>query len=492
MAQLKQLAKDTVIYGGTTILTRILNWFLVPLYTHQLQSQADYGIVINLYAWTALLLVILTYGMETGFFRFSNMKDKNPDVVYSTSLISIGATSLIFIGFVFLFAKDFAAFLKYSDSVHLIKMLGVIVAVDAFVSIPFARLRFENRPLRFAFVKFVLVGTNIAGNLFFYLLCPVMYESGNYEWIATIYNPEIGVGYVFIVNVFSSCIVLLFLLPQIIKTSMVFDKKILRQMLIYSLPLLIVGIAGIINQSGDKILYPFLIEGEEVARTQLGIYGANYKIAVIMVMFTQGFRFAFEPFVFSHYKDKGDTKVYADIMKYFIFFGLIIFLGVMFYIDFVKYFISSSYHEGLHVVPIVLIANLLFGIFFNLSIWYKLTDKTKYAAVLALVGTGITLIINIIFVPKYGYIASAWANFICYAAMVFISYILMKRHFEIKYEMMRIAEYTGIALLLYFGMKYLSIDKVWLDYSIKAVLLLAFVGWGIKRENLKSLILKNG
>lgn len=490
MAQIKQLAKDTVIYGGTTILTRILNWLLVPLYTHQLTSQADYGIVVNLYAWTALLLVILTYGMETGYFRFTNKKELDSEKVYSTSIFSLGATSIIFVGFVFLFGKDFANFLRYSDYINLVKMLGVIVAIDAFVSIPFARLRFKNRPLRFAFLKSVLVGVNVFFNIFFFVICPWLIKNGYEGLIESIYNPSYGVGYVFVSNVFSSVAVFILLLPEILKTKIQFDFSILKEMLIYSLPLLVVGIAGIINQAGDKILYPYLIEGEQVARTQLGIYGANYKIAVIMVMFIQGFRFAFEPFVFSHYKDKGDNQMYADVMKYFVFFGLIIFLGVMFYIDVVKYFIDASYHSGLHVVPIILMANLFFGIFFNLSIWYKLTDKTHFGAYLAILGSAITLGINIIFVPKYGYISSAWANFICYAIMMITSFVWMQKYFKISYDLKRIGEYILLAALLYFGTKIISIEAIWLSNIMKAVLLLGFVSWGIKRENIVGVIFK--
>ena len=258
--KIKQLAKDTVIYGGTTILTRLLNWLLVPLYTYKLASEADYGIVINLYAWTALLLVILTFGMETGFFRFSN-KTEGEEKVYSTSLWAVGVVASIFFLLVVIFIEPITQFLNYENYKDLIYMLAGIVAVDAFVSIPFAKLRYENRPLRFAFIKIVLVGVNIALNLFFYVLCPYLLKQNPGTWITTIYNPDFGVGYVFVSNVFSSSIVFLMLLPEILKAKFTFDTQLFKRMLLYSMPILVVGIAGIINQSGDKILYPFLIDG---------------------------------------------------------------------------------------------------------------------------------------------------------------------------------------------------------------------------------------
>lgn len=485
-SKIQQLAKDTVIYGGTTILTRLLNWLLVPLYTNTLAEQADYGIVINLYAWTALLLVILTFGMETGFFRFSN-KEEGEQKVYNTSLISVGFTALLFFMLCLVFLKPIASFLHYENYTNILVMLAFIVSVDAFVSIPFAKLRYQNRPLKFAFLKVILVGVNIALNLFFFILCPYLLKQNSASWITAFYNPSFGVGYVFISNVFSSSIVFLLLIPEILKANFSFDKALFKRMFKYSLPILIVGIAGIINQSGDKILYPYLIKGGDALK-QLGIYGANYKIAVIMVMFIQGFRYAFEPFIFKNKSSESSTKEYADVMKYFIVFGIFIFLGVMFFIDVVKHFINSDYHSALHVVPIILLANLMFGIFFNLSLWYKLTDKTNFGALLAIIGSIITLGINIIFVPKYGYIASAWANFICYFVMMVLSYILMQKYYPINYDIKKIALYIIIAGILY----YIDIEFIkhlsHLKFVVKGALLLLFLVFILKRENIAMLI----
>lgn len=483
------MAKDTVIYGGTTILTRMLNWLLVPLYTYMLKEQGEYGIVINLYAWTALLLVILTYGMETGFFRFAGEKSKI-DNVYSTTLSAIGITSVLFLVLVFFFSEQVGVFLQYENHTTLIKVLGIILAFDAFTSIPFALLRYTNRPIRFAYIKIISVAVNIGFNLFFLILCPILIKGNLSFLISWFYNPAYGVGYIFISNLFSSGIVFLLLLPEILQARFNIDKVMLKKLLSFSWPLLIVGIAGIINQSGDKILYTFLITDPVEALKQLGIYGANYKIAVIMVMFTQGFRYAFEPFIFRHNRESDSRKEYADVLKYFTIFGMVIFLGVMFYIDVVKYFISPSYHSGLKVVPIVLIANLFYGIFFNLSVWYKLTDKTIYGAILAVTGSVITIGINLIFVPQYGYIASAWANLVCFTAMVVLSYVLSQKYFPIPYETFKILFYIAVGLLFYIvDYQFLQSGST-IDYVLKTTLFAGYLFFIVRKEGVLRLIKK--
>ncbi len=487
--KIRQLAKDTVIYGGTTILTRMLNWLLVPLYTYTLQEQGEYGIVINLYAWTALLLVVLTYGMETGFFRFVGDENKK-DTVYSTTLSAIGITSAVFLVLVFFFSQPVGVFLQYENHTVLIKILGIILAIDAFTAIPFALLRYTNRPIRFAYIKIISVGVNIGFNLFFLILCPLLIEGDLSFLISWFYNPAYGVGYIFISNLFSSGIVFFLLLPEILQAQFKLDKAMLKKLLAFSWPLLIVGIAGIINQSGDKILYPFLINDPGEALKQLGIYGANYKIAVIMVMFTQGFRYAFEPFIFRHNRESDSKKEYADVLKYFTIFGMIIFLGVMFYIDIVKYFIKPSYHSGLNVVPIVLIANLFYGMFFTLSVWYKLTDKTIYGAVLAVVGSVITIAINLIFVPQYGYIASAWANLACFTTMLLLSFILSQKYFPVPYETFKILFYIAVGLMFYFVDSNFLQSGSTIDYVLKTALFTGYLFFIFRYEGVLRLIKK--
>lgn len=473
--QMKSLAKDTAIYGVSSIVGKFLNWCLVPLYTHVLSSSAEYGVVTNLYAWTALLLVILTYGMETGFFRFMNKSEENPNTVYSTTLTSVGFTSLIFAFLCFVFSNQIAASLGYKNNPEFIWMLGIVVAMDAFGSIPFAFLRYKSRPVKFASLKLLMIFTNIIFNLFFLVVCPWLSVKAPFlvDWF---YEPAYGVGYVFIANFISTSIVTLALLPDILIATFDFNKTLLKKMLRYSLPLLILGIAGIMNQTIDKIIFPFLFEDKVEAQTQLGIYGACFKIAMVMMMFTQAFRFAYEPFVFAQHKDKKSTAAYADAMKYFIIFSFLIFLGMVFYLDVLKYIIAESYWEGLKVVPIVLMSYIFQGIFFNLSLWYKLTDKTQYGAYFSILGTIITLLINIIFVPIYGYMASAVASFVCYLIMMLVSYYYGQKHMPINYDLKKIGLYTFAALSLY-ACSFLPISKsnLLLFYFYRTVLFAAFI-----------------
>jgi len=315
---MKKLAKETAIYGVSSILGKFLNWLLVPLYTYVLESSADYGIVTNLYSWTALLLVILTYGMETGFFRFANKNKENAGEVYSTTLISVGTTAFIFAAFCVLFSQQIANALGYNEYPEYITMLGIVVAIDAFASIPFAYLRFINRPIKFATIKFLYIVLNIVFNLFFLVGCPWLMEHSpsTIDWF---YNPHYGVGYVFVSNILSTMIQTLALIPYIFAAKLKFNHQLLRKILQYSLPLLVLGVAGIMNQTLDKILYPFLKPGVEGA-AELGIYGATSKIAMVMLMFTQAFRYAYEPFIFAQHKDKNSLSAYADAMKFFIIF----------------------------------------------------------------------------------------------------------------------------------------------------------------------------
>ncbi|MFW9598357.1 MAG: lipopolysaccharide biosynthesis protein, partial [Paludibacter sp.] len=377
--QMKKLAKETAIYGVSSILGKFLNWLLVPLYTFTLEKSSDYGIVVNLYAWTALLLVILTYGMETGFFRFANKDKENAPKVYGNTLIAVGFTSFVFALVTILFAQPIATAMGYASHPEYIAMLGAVVAMDAFGAIPFAYLRFESRPIKFASLKLLMIFVNIAFNIFFLVGCPWL--NAHAPWtINWFYNPAYGVGYIFVANVIQTVVVTLALFPDILKAKFSFDAKLLKQILAYSLPLLVLGVAGIMNQTLDKIIFPYLMDNKELAESELGIYGACFKISMVMMMFTQAFRYAYEPYIFAQHKDKNSKAAYADAMKYFIIFSFLIFLGMVYYLDLFKLFISSDYWSGLKVVPIVLFSYIFQGIFFNLSLWYKLADKTMYGA----------------------------------------------------------------------------------------------------------------
>ncbi len=478
--QMKKLAKETAIYGVSSILGKFLNWLLVPLYTYLLDSSADYGVVTNLYSWTALLLVVLTYGMETGFFRFANKNREKSDEVYSTTLLSIAVTSLIFALFCIFFSQDIANALGYQQYPEYVSMMGVVVAIDAFASIPFAYLRFINRPIKFATIKFLYVALNIIFNLFFLVACPWL-ENHFPTSISWFYNPNYGVGYVFVSNILATVIQTLALLPYIIHVKYKLDFTLLKSILRYSLPLLILGIAGIMNQTLDKILYPFLKPGVEGA-AELGIYGATSKIALVMLMFTQAFRYAYEPFIFSQHKDKNSISAYADAMKFFVIFSLLIFLGMMLYLDIFKFIIQKDYWEGLNIVPIVLVSFIFQGIFFNLSLWYKLTDKTMYGAWFSILGTTIIVVGNIVLVPKFGYTGSAWSAFACYFVIMLVSYYFGQKYMPIKYDLRTIGLYTLLTVALFIINIFIVTPYPAVNYALKTVLLSIFLFILVKRD----------
>ncbi len=469
MAGIKSLAKDTVIYGLSSIIGRFLNWCLVPLYTINF-APSEYGIVTYLYSIVALALIILTYGMETGFFRFINAPDeKNPMQVYSTSLISLMITSTAFAVFVYLFQDTIAGWMDLPEHPEYISLLAATVAIDAFCCIPFAYLRYQKRPIRFATVKLIGIAINIALNLIFILAM------------------GLGIESIFIANIISTVVTLLCLLPQLLGLKYIFNWTLLKRMLSYSFPLLILGIAGILNQTIDKLLLPALIPDHHEAMRAIGIYGANYKIAIVMVMFIQAFRFAYEPFVFAQNKNESaesKTQAYIDAMKYFIIFSFIIFLAVMYYMPVLKYFISSSYFEGLKVVPIIMLGELFFGICFNLSLWYKLTDRTQWGTYITLIGLAVSVIGNYLLVPRIGYMGCAWTAFTCYLVMMVVSYLLSRKYYPIAYDLNNALTYSVITAVLYFiGMAIPSNSEI-LQLSLRTILLIGFIALIIRRERI--------
>lgn len=481
---MKILAKETAIYGVSSIVGKFLNWMLVPLYTYVLQQQSDYGIVTNLYAWTALLLVILTYGMETGFFRFINKEGENPRTVYTTSLITLFTTSLLFALACVLWQTPIATLIGYPSHSEFIAILGVTVAIDAFASIPFAYLRYKKRPLQFAALKLLFVFLNIALNLFFLVLCPKIQD---WAIISSWYNPNYGVGYVFVANILATAIQTVCLLPAVgegfrslgvqkFRSSGVFSWGLLKQMLRYSLPLLVLGVCGIMNQTLDRILFPFFYEGAD-AQAQLGIYGACFKVAMVMMMFTQAFRYAYEPFVFAKHKDRESVAAYADAMKYYIIFSYMILLGMIFYLDLLKFIIAPSYWEGLKVVPVVLWTYIFQGVYFNLSFWYKLTDKTQWGAYFSILGVVITFALQAIFVPRIGYMASAASSTVCYMVIMLLSYFVGRKQLEIPYDLRRIGIYTLLVVTLlagYYGLAYFLPINEWIKMGIGTILLIIY------------------
>lgn len=483
MSGMKSLAKDTAVYGLSSIVGRFLNWCLVPLYTHVF-AQAEYGVVTYLYSLVALLLIILTYGLETGFFRFANHeKYKDPMRVYTTGLMSLAVTSALFVILVWIFLGPISSVLGSSGDPRYVMMLAVTLAIDAFTSLPFAYLRYKQRPLRFAGIKLLSIFLNIGLNLFFIVLCPVWYTS-HPEWVGRFYDPDFGVGYIFLSNLIASAVTLLVLVPEIVKVRYRFDTEIWRRMIVYSFPLLVMGLAGIMNQTIDKLIYPWLVGDPDRAMSELGVYGANYKIAIVMVMFIQAFRFAYEPFVFAKSRSRGEEsqKAYVDAMHYFIIFGLLIFLGVMFFLPVLKYFISPRYFSGLAVVPIVMAGELFFGVFYNLSLWYKLTDRTYWGTIFSLFGLAVTLLINILFVPCYGYMACAWAAFFCYLSMMATSYFVGKKYYPVPYRWGAALRYVLLVAVLYVAAMYVPISNTWALLAFRAVLLSLFVAYAVRQD----------
>lgn len=481
---MKRLAGETAIYGISSIVGRFLNWMLVPMYTRVLTSESDFGIVTNLYAWTALLMIILTYGMETGFFRFMNKKEITlPMRVYATTLFSLAFTSVFFLLFVFSALTPISQGLGYEAHPEYIGMMAGIVAVDAFCCIPFAFLRYQGKAIRFAGIKLLNIFLNILLVIFFLLVCPWIYEHAPLlvDWF---YRPDYQVGYIFVANVVTTAVTFLLLIPDMIpglreKVSFALWK----QMLHYSFPILILGIAGILNQTADKILFPFLFDDKEYATTQLGIYGACFKVAVVMVMFIQAFRYAYEPFIFAKNKSEGDnTKAYSEAMKYFIIFSLLIFLGVMFYLDILKYFVAPEYYPGLRVVPIVMMGEFFFGIYFNLSFWYKLIDQTQWGAYFSTIGCVVTVLMILLLAPSYGYMACAWASFASNLLMMLLSYVIGQKKFPIRYDLKSAAIYGVLAAVIYVAGMYPTIESDWLRLGYRTLWLLLFVAVVVKRD----------
>ena len=484
MGNLKGLAKDTAIYGLSSIVGRFLNYLLVPLYTATLSAASGgYGVITNVYAYTALLLVILTYGMETTFFRFANKEGEDPRRVYSTTLMAVGFTSLVFIVLVLTFISPISAAMGYAEHPSYVWVMAVTVAIDAFQCIPFAYLRYKKRPVKFAALKLANIIMSIALNLVFFLALPAWYESAGGEgFVSQIYSPEVGVGYAFYINLFCSGALMFLLVKELTGFKYVFDRALMRRMLSYSWPILVLGIAGILNQTADKILFPYIYKGAD-AHAQLGIYGAASKIAMIMAMITQAFRYAYEPFVFGKAKDRDNRETYAKAMKYFVIFTLLAFLAVICYMDILKHLIGSDYWSGLSVVPIVMAAEIMMGVYFNLSFWYKLIDKTIWGAWFSGAGCLVLVIVNVVFVPRYGYMACAWAGFAGYGTAMLLSYFVGQKHYPINYPVKEIMLYVAVAIVICVLMRHSNAALPLCGaLAVNTLLLLAFAALIVKRD----------
>lgn len=485
---MKGLVKDTAIYGMSSIVGRALNWCLQPFYMYIFADPTELGKMSSIYGYVALFMVLLTYGMETGFFRFMNNNQDDPRRVYSTSIISLASTSLFFIALCFLLVNPIASWIKYPDHNDHILMMAVVVAMDAFMTIPYAYLRYKKKAKQFMLFRLTFIFSNIFFNLFFLLICPAIYKS-NPELVNWFYKPDYGIGYIFLANLLSTLLVLLLLIPSTMKElKLWFDRSILKRMLHYSFPLLILGLAGVISQVVAQVTYPYLFDDTTEAFKQLGIYTSNLKIAGVITMFIQAFRYAYEPFFFGANKDKDNTQSYADAMKYFVLFSLVIFLGILFYIDLITYILSiigKNYVVGLNILPTAMMGEILFGIYFNLSVWYKLTDNTKYGAYFSVLGCILQIAMNIIFVPIFGYIASAWATLISNLIIMSISYYIGQKYFPIQYDLKTICYYFVVAALLYTIAMYIPIENEILRTLHRTAILALYIAFIFKKEKIQ-------
>lgn len=474
MGKLQSLLKDTAIYGMSSIIGRFLNYLLVPLYTAKMSVESgNYGVVTNIYAWTAVLLVVLTFGFETTFFRFASKEKADVSRVFSMSMQVVGTLCGVFLLAIFCFLPSVAGALGYEMHPEFIGMMAVVVALDALQAIPFGLLRLQKRPIKFASLKLLNIFTNIALNLFVFIALPHLY-SRNPELFGSIYFPENQAFYVFFINLICTAGITFFLIPELKLFRPTFDKELLRSMLRYSWPLLLLGIAGILNLHADKIIYTWLVPGEKGIQ-ELSVYGAAVKIAAIMAMLMQAFRYAYEPFVFNNSKEKGSKALYAKAMKYFIIVSMLAFLVVVFYMDILKYIINSNYWDGLKVVPIVMAAEIFMGIYFNLSFWYKLNDETYWGAIFSFIGCALLFAVNIIFVPKYGYIACAWASFTGYFAAMLISYLVGQKRNAIDYDLKSIFQFTVLFGALYAASMVIPVENSYIKMLCNTGLLLIFL-----------------
>ena len=494
MTAIKRLAGQTAIYGIPSILGRVLTYLLVPLYSRVFLPGA-YGTVNIFYAYASFLKVILTYGMETAFFRF-NEQEKDKDKVYSTGLTSVLITSILFLILISYFSGSVAKWIHYPNYRNYIIWFGWILALDAMAAIPYARLRAQNKAKRFAAINIANMILNIGFNLFFLLLCPFILKhagtSLSAKFIHLFYRSDWGIEYIIISNLIASSCTLILLFPQMIVTHWKINPDLWKKMFFYAFPLLFAGMAGIVNETFDRLLLRYLLPvSSDLATYQVGLYTACYKISILMTIFIQAYRYAAEPFFFAQAKEKDAKVVYARIMDYFIIVVSLIFLVTMVYLDdfILPILLDKAYWEARSVVPVLMLANLFLGVYFNLSIWYKLTGKTSWGAWFSAIGAVITLVLNFWWIPLssdhliYGYYGSAWATFICYGSMMILSYAFGQKYFHIKYNLKKFGGYLGLSVLLYLVSIFIRPDSLILRLGFHSFLLLIFavIVWLIEK-----------
>jgi len=478
---LKQLAGQTAIYGLSSIVARIINFFFVPLYTRML-TPGNYGLASELLAYIALLQVVLTFGMETGFFRFASKDKDRAEIIFSTALLSLGATSLSFLLLIILFSSQLSAFAQHP--VNYIIYTAMILAIDCFTAILFAELRFKNKAFNFAMFRSIKILSEVAFNLFLFLYLPRYFIGHPGSFLLYFIHATPDYGYILLAILMSCVVSLLLFIPRLLKLKLVFSKQQFHALMIYSLPLMIAGLPGVANDFISRIFFRFFAPANLPWQDQLGVFNANVKLAVFMVLFVQMFRYAAEPFFFASSAREDMKKVYADVMKYFVAFCVLIFLGIAMYPELFALLLGKSFRIGIGVLPIMLIANILLGIVFNLSMWYKLSGKTRYAVTITLLGLGINLVINIIFMPVYGYMAAAWGYLLSYLAMVIFSYYLSRKYYPIPYEWKTIILYFITGIAIYLVSVYAAPARLGARIVLNTLYIIAFVAFVLRRENI--------
>ena len=461
MSTLKKLAGQTAIYGLSTIVARLLNYVLVPLYTYNFPP-SEYGVVIEIYAYITFLNIVVTYGMETALFNFSSIESAK-EKVYSTALISLLVSTGVFLGITLMASQGIARLVRHENHVDYIIYVVLIIGFDALTAIPFAKLREQNKAGRFAFIKTVNIIVNIALNVFFIVICKNHWGYNN-----------IGVGYIFISNLVANLVVILFFIPEFVKVKYQFDFLLWKRMMKYALPLLLAGLAGMTNETMDRILLKYLLPAG-IAEAEVGIYGACYKISIILTIFIQTFKYAAEPFFFSNAKEKNSKVLYAQVMKYFVMCSLLIVLATLLNLSWIQFYVGKAFRAGMGVVKILLLANLCLGVFYNLSIWYKLTNKTRFGAYLTGMGALITLVLNFLLIPRLGYMGAAWATLICYGSMMVVSYLIGNKHYPVDYNLKGILGYFTLSLTLYLISKELVPSNGTFAVFMNNILVLVYV-----------------
>lgn len=486
MASIKKLASETAYYGLSSILGRMLNYALVPLHTRVLLNQQDYGVVGELYSYVTFLNIIFLYGMETAFFRFAS-KSENKNQVYHTVFSSVLFSSIGLCLILFLLSPQLLNLLslEHGSTIYRIEYLYLFIAImgiDAITAIPFAKLRLENRPLKFAGTRILVISVNVFFNVYFLVFCPYWKVNNPNSILASFYQETNQVYYIFLSQFIATSFTLLFLYKEILGAKIRIVWTELKPILLFALPLLIGGLAGMTNETLDRILLKYYLPGTMEERlSQIGIYNAAYKLSIFMTLAVQAFRMAAEPFFFSINKNTDAKNVYAKVMNYFVLVCTIIFLGVTLHLNLFELILGENYRSGLGVVPILLFANLFLGIYLNLSIWYKVSDKTIYGAYITFIGAFITISLNILLIPKFGFMGSAYTTAICYLAMAIVSYIAGQKYYHVPYQLGIIFKYLILMVLFYIAsviIKFsLGSDNIMLNQGIDTVLFMLYLAY---------------